>query len=96
MGEHEALLTEIDDRLNILESTVNYGTTSHAETSDWANHAAIADVATAIDGYGIADLKANIVAEVVDTLARKMAERYDATRVEDNVDFLCDILMDML
>lgn len=96
MGEHEALFTEIDDRLSTLESTVNYGITPHAETSDWASHAAIADVATAIDGYGIADLKANIVAEVVDTLARKMAERYDATRVEDNVDFLCDILMDML
>lgn len=96
MGEHEALFTEIDDRLSTLESTVNYGITPHAETSDWASHAAIADVATAINVYGIADLKANIVAEVVDTLARKMAERYDATRVEDNVDFLCDILMDML
>ena len=96
MGEHEALLTEIDDRLNMLESTVNYGITLRAVTSDWANHAAIADVATAINGYGVADLKARIVAEVVNTLARKIAERYDATRVEDNVDFLCDILMDML
>lgn len=96
MGEHEALFTAIDDRLNILESTVNYGITSRAETSDWAYHAATADVATAIDGYGVADLKASIVTEVVNTLARKMAERYDATRVEDNVDFLCDILMDML
>lgn len=96
MGENEELLTAIDGRLSTLEATVNYGITSHAETSDWANHAAIADVATAIDGYGVADLKASIVAEVVNTLARKMAERYDATRVEDNVDFLCDILMDML
>lgn len=96
MGEHEALFTAIDDRLNMLESTVNYGITPRAETSYWADHAATADTATAIDGYGIADLKANIVAEVIDTLARKMAERYDATRVEDNVDFLCDILMDML
>lgn len=96
MGEHEALLTEIDVRLSTLEATINYGITPHADTSDWANHAVSADVATAIDGYGVADLKASIVAEVVNTLARKMAERYDATRVEDNVDFLCDILMDML
>lgn len=96
MGEHEALFTAIDGRLSTLEATVNYGLTSRAESAHWADHAAVADVATAIDGYGIADLRSSIVAEVVDTLARKMAERYDATRVEDNVDFLCDILMDML
>lgn len=96
MDANEARLDVIDDRVNALESAVYYGVTVRAETSDWANHAAVADVATAISHDGISDFKNKIVEEVVSALARRMAERYDATRVEDNIDFLCDMLMDML
>ena len=96
MDANEARLDVIDARLNDLESTVHYGVTVRAETADWAEHAAIADVATAISHDGIADFKNKIVEEIVSALATRMAERYDATRVEDNIDFLCDMLMDML
>lgn len=96
MDTNEVRFNEIDTRLNYVEAAVHSGVTIRAETSEWANHAAIADVATAISHDGISDFKNKIVEEVVSALARRMAERYDATRVEDNIDFLCDMLMDML
>ena len=91
-------LQAVNDRLDAIDVAVDtlITNTSYPQIATFAEIAARADTAAALDYNYLDSIKDQITHDVVNKLAQRIAERYEATRTEDAVEFLCDVLMELL
>ena len=92
-------INALTERVVLVEQTLETGHISEAlraRTAYSATIAEMAEVAYAIDAKYTDDLREQITHDVVNTLAQRIAEKYETIHQENSVDFLCDLLMDLL
>ena len=88
-------MSALTERVVLVEQGLETGPLS-ARTADYATIAGMAEVAHAIDARCTDGLREQITHDVVNALAQRIAEKYETIHQENAVDFLCDLLMDLL